>query len=118
MQDKGTSFLARAAAVGGLIVLFVAVIAVIAVSSGGDDGGGDEETTVKDSGPDITSTRQSAKEEREIEVALDRGEYVVQPGDSLVSIAEATGIDVETLEQLNPGIDPQALQEGARVRLR
>jgi LysM repeat protein len=44
--------------------------------------------------------------------------YVVQPGDSLTSIATKTGISIPTLESLNPKIDPNSLQTSQRLRLR
>jgi LysM repeat protein len=44
--------------------------------------------------------------------------YVVQPGDSLTSIAKKTGIPVTTLESLNRNVDPNALQAAQRLRLR
>jgi LysM repeat protein len=44
--------------------------------------------------------------------------YVVQAGDSLSQISVKTGISVPTLESLNPGVDPNALQTGQRLRLR
>ena len=44
--------------------------------------------------------------------------YVVKSGDSLSSISTKTGVAVPTLERLNPGIDPAALQTGRRLRLR
>jgi LysM repeat protein len=44
--------------------------------------------------------------------------YVVETGDSFSTIAEKTGIPQETLEQLNPDLDPQALAPGQRIRLR
>jgi LysM repeat protein len=43
--------------------------------------------------------------------------YVVKPGDNLTVIASKTGVDVDTLQQLNPGIDPQALRVGQRLTL-
>jgi LysM repeat protein len=43
--------------------------------------------------------------------------YVVKPGDNLTVIAEKTGVEIETLERLNPDLDPQALQAGARIKL-
>jgi LysM repeat protein len=43
--------------------------------------------------------------------------YVVKPGDNLTIIAEKTDVDVETLERLNPDVDPQALQAGERLKL-
>jgi lipoprotein NlpD len=42
----------------------------------------------------------------------------VRPGESFGSIAARTGIDIVTLEQLNPKLKPSTLQPGARVRLR
>ena len=44
--------------------------------------------------------------------------YVVQPGDTLTGIAEETGVSIERIQQLNPGLDPQILSSGARLRLR
>jgi LysM repeat protein len=44
--------------------------------------------------------------------------YVVKPGDSLSAISAKTGISVATIESLNPGIDPNALQTGQRLTLR
>lgn len=44
--------------------------------------------------------------------------YVVKQGDTLSAIAMKTGVSVETLQQLNPDVDVQALQPGARLRLR
>jgi hypothetical protein len=44
--------------------------------------------------------------------------YVVRAGDSLSTISVKTGVSVTTLQALNPGIDPAALQTGQRLRLR
>jgi LysM repeat protein len=44
--------------------------------------------------------------------------YTVEPGDSLTSIADKTGVSVDKLSQLNPDLDPQALISGQRVKLR
>jgi LysM repeat protein len=44
--------------------------------------------------------------------------YTVQNGDSLSSISVKTGITVQTLESLNPSVDPNAVQTGQRLRLR
>ena len=47
-----------------------------------------------------------------------RRTYTVRPGDTLALIAERTGVPVETLLELNPGIDPNSLTVGERVKLR
>jgi LysM repeat protein len=47
-----------------------------------------------------------------------RGKYYrVQAGDTLESIAEKHGTTVEALLELNPGIDPVALNIGQRIRV-
>jgi hypothetical protein len=54
---------------------------------------------------------------------LGRGKYVhqryytVQPNDSLTVIAKRTGIGVNTLESLNPSLNPNALLPGQQIRL-
>ena len=44
--------------------------------------------------------------------------YVVQPGDSMTSISQKTGIALGTLQVLNPAANPNSLQVGQRLRLR
>jgi LysM repeat protein len=44
--------------------------------------------------------------------------WTVASGDSFGSIADKTGINLDTLEQLNPQLKASALQPGERVRLR
>jgi LysM repeat protein len=47
-----------------------------------------------------------------------RRRYTVRSGDTLGGIAVKTGVDVTTLEDLNPGLDPQALVAGQKIKLR
>jgi LysM repeat protein len=42
---------------------------------------------------------------------------VVRAGDTLEGIARTTGTTVEAILRLNPGIDPEALRVGQRVRV-
>ena len=44
--------------------------------------------------------------------------YTVKSGDTLGAIAETTGVPVETLQDLNPELDPQALIAGQKIQLR
>jgi spore germination protein YaaH len=44
--------------------------------------------------------------------------YVVRPGDSLSVIASKAGVSLSTLQSLNPGVNPNALQVGQRLTLR
>jgi LysM repeat protein len=43
--------------------------------------------------------------------------YRVQSGDTFESIARKNGTTVARLEQLNPGVDPTALQVGQKIRV-
>jgi LysM repeat protein len=101
---------ARYAAIGALVVAFVVIIVLIGGSlGGGDDSGssGGQQSTVKKQGKSGGSG------------AAGRKVYVVKPGDCCLSqIAQKTGLDIEELEQLNPGLDPQAIHSGDRVKLR
>lgn len=47
-----------------------------------------------------------------------RASYKVRAGDSFAAIAEKQGVDVNTLQELNPDIDPRALQPGQKLKLR
>ena len=85
------------------LVAAVVVVVVVVMSSlpedDGDDGGkrAEQEKAEKGSGDKF---------------------YIVQPGDSLSTIAEKEGIELDTLEQLNPDLDPQTLSTGQQVKLR
>jgi LysM repeat protein len=96
---KGARLLAPIA----VIALAAVVIAVLAGSLGGTDSDGGKGG--KGGG--------KAKTER-----TDEKFYTVEPGDSLTSISNKTGVGVNKLSQLNPELDPQALISGQRVKLR
>jgi LysM repeat protein len=44
--------------------------------------------------------------------------YTVRSGDTFASIAQKNGTTVARLEQLNPGVDPTALQVGQAIRVK
>jgi LysM repeat protein len=97
---------ARVLAPLALIAAAIVTVVVIGASLGGSDSDGG------------SGQRGGASQERSVPQTSDERYYVVQPGDSLTSIAEKTGVPVERLSQLNPNLDPQALISGQRVRLR
>jgi LysM repeat protein len=43
--------------------------------------------------------------------------FTVQPGDNMTLISASTGVPLQTLESLNPAVNPNALQTGQRIRL-
>ena len=96
---------ARALAVIALVCGFLLLVVVIVGSlSGGDseDGKGSSSGQVMQKG--------AGKEAPAF--------YVVQNGDTLTSIAHETGVSVAEIQALNPGVDPQILVSGEKLKLR
>jgi LysM repeat protein len=106
MPDYKPNQIVRAFAVIALIAAFIVVGVVVATTSGGGsdsgEGGGAHREKVSKAG----------------RAALHRGVWIVRAGDTLGEISVKTGIDQDTLQQLNPDIDPQTLLEGQRIALR
>jgi LysM repeat protein len=71
------------------------------------------------SGPDAsTPTASTSQPAHHARPAKPRPRaYVVKQGDNLTVIATKTGVSLDRLQQLNPGIDPQALHAGQRLKL-
>jgi LysM repeat protein len=88
------------------LILAALVTALILASGGGSSSGSDSLAPAADS---TTATTVKTGGPRY---------YTVRSGDTLTSISLDTGVSVEQLEQLNPGLDTQALQPGQRLRLR
>ncbi len=106
MPDYKPNQFVRAFAVLALIAAFILVIAVVATSGGGGGSGHNGDSQKK---AHIGKTGRRA---------LHKGVWIVQPGDTLGEISLKTGIDVATLQALNPDLDPQTLLEGQRIALR
>ena len=115
---------ARLLAPVALIVFGVVLLLVI--SSGGGGGGSDggkssnAAAEKKDLGS-AKSTRKERKKEKADTTTTKQptgDEYVVKQGDTLAGIAETTGVPVDRLQELNPGLDQFSLVAGQRIKLR
>jgi LysM repeat protein len=107
MPDFKPNQFVRALAVVALVAAFIAVVAVVITTSGSSSSGGGGTAHTKSKGP----TKRGRQ-------AIHKGVWVVHSGDTLGRISQQTGIDVDTLIQLNPNLDPQAMPEGQKVALR
>ena len=104
---------ARLIAPIALVVVAIAFLAIV-VSSGSGGGGGKEEGTSAGS-----QKKKRAKGAKGRSRPKPRGStYTVKTGDSLGTISAKTGVDVDTLQELNPQLDPQALVAGQKIKLR
>jgi LysM repeat protein len=77
--------------------------------SGGEEGGAPEAGDAPEGGDEPQAGDEAAEGEGET--------YTIQAGDSLSTIAARTGVDVETLLELNPDAEPQQLQAGEELEL-
>jgi LysM repeat protein len=89
-------------------------IAVLLIRSG-LDGGGDGATTAR---PPATTAPAARPTTRQTKTAVVRRYATVQSGDTFGSIAARTGISVERLAQLNPGVSSNALRVGQKLRVK
>ena len=110
MQPEPAANPARLLAPLALVVCTVAFFAVILATGSGDDGGDEGSTAQR------TETTKRDRGGRRSRAA--RRAYTVKTGDSLGKIAEKTGVPLETLQELNPQLDPQALVSGQKIKLR
>jgi LysM repeat protein len=95
---------ARLAAPLALVAAAIAVVVVIQAS--GNDSSQSAQTATR------TAVTQPARHHRRPPRF-----YVVKAGDTLTLIAESTGVPLETIQRLNPEVDPNALQTGQRLKL-
>jgi LysM repeat protein len=87
-----------------VLAVAAAVIVLIAVVSSSLDGSGGD-------------GKRRGQEKRQTQEPKEDS-YVVEPGDTLESISNKTGVPVDVLQQLNEDLDPQALPAGAKLDLK
>jgi LysM repeat protein len=92
------------------VALAVCAFAVLIVV-GGSLGGGDDDSSSGGT-PSAETTSQSTSDTATTPAKRQPATYTVKSGDTLGAIAETTGVSVDTLQELNPELDPQALIAG------
>jgi LysM repeat protein len=95
-------------------VAFLAAITIgaLVIRAGFEHGGHHHPST-----PTTTVTSKTKKKHRHGHAHHAAKTYTIQSGDTLAEIAAKTGTTVTRIEQLNPGIDPQALRVGQTIRV-
>jgi LysM repeat protein len=104
-MEKRTSAFARIFAV---IALAGAVALVIVVVSG----------SLGDSDSSQDSRKGGNQAAQKVRPKTKASTYVVESGDTLISISRQTGIPLATILELNPEVDPQLLNAGETLKLR
>lgn len=106
---------ARLLAPISLLAFALAFFLVIAGSGTPDDEDDDRRNRASQRSPGNANTQTTAEES---EPRVPGKTYTVKTGDTLAAIAENVGVPVDTLLELNPELDPQALVSGQKLRLR
>ena len=104
MEAKKNPYLARLLAAVALITAGVVMVVAVGAAVSTDESANDGQQAKNRPAKTKPKTRKKV--------------YEVKSGDSLTAISEQTGIPVERLERLNPGLDPQTLQPGQKLKLR
>lgn len=111
---RGSS--ARLLAPISLILFALAFFVVIVGSDAPDDDEGSRDRSAQRDRTGTGTTTTATDDDAEPRVS---GRfYTVKTGDTLAAIAENVGVPVDTLLELNPELDPQALVSGQKIRLR
>ena len=101
-------FLAPIALIAFIFVLY-SVVQDAREPAGGTSGTKSGETASPTASSTSTKKKKSTKKKAKT--------YTVKSGDTPSGIAEKTGISLETLEELNPDLDPSTLAPGQKIKL-
>lgn len=99
---------ARLIAPIALIVFAIACFSVLTSQGEGGNAGTAEKAAATESAGSAAAAKTGPT----------RSTYKVKAGDSFAIIAEKQGMEVTTLQELNPEIDPRALQPGQKLKLK
>ena len=94
------------------LVVCLLAFGLVIVSTGG---GGEDSEPASDT---TTQPKAGKKPSTTPKPAPKPATYTVKTGDNLGSIAEKTKVPVETIQELNPELDPQALVSGQKIKLK
>jgi LysM repeat protein len=106
----------RALAPAALVLFAIAFLVIVVVSL---TGGGSSSNQVErvPTAKAQKRDRKSSPSKTNPRTRANARFYTVRAGDNLSTIAAKTGVSVNTLLELNPSLDPQALVNGQRVKL-
>ncbi len=113
MEPRKSGISGRVLAPAALAVCAVLFLFVIATSGGGGSGSEEKGDSANTKTQSTKTTTQKRKPKR-----TSGSTYTVKTGDTLGSISEKTGVNVEQLQELNPDLDPQALVAGQKLKTR
>src|SRR5919201_7169591 len=109
MRSRSRRGLARLFALLAIVAFVIAFLIVLSNSGVSHHSGGSTTPT--------TTTPTGSATTRTTSRYAHRRTYTVRAGDTLGAIAIKTGVSVTSLEDLNPGLDPEGLVAGQKLKL-
>jgi LysM domain len=113
--------IARYAAPAAFLLAVTIAVLLVRAALGGGGNGGEGVTALTGRTATAVRTTAAATTVRAIstaETTTTEGRfYTIESGDTLESVALKSGLSVDELLELNPGIDPHALRIGQKVRI-
>jgi LysM repeat protein len=116
MDTRRRSITLRILAPVALIAAGVALVMIVSSASSGGGSGSGTSPSAAEKARDLgapTKTRKSRRSSGRLPTR-----FYVKSGDTLGSISEVTGVPVQKLQDLNPGLDQFALRTGQKLKLR
>ena len=101
-----------------ILAALVAIFAIVSATTGDDDSGSTpKQTSTEERRSDRKRTSTGETKTTSTTPKSEPKTYTVKPGDTLAGIAETTGVPIEELQELNPGVDSNSLSIGQELRL-
>jgi LysM repeat protein len=105
-----------------IVVFGIAFVLIVSTTSSSNGGGGGPSASAAEKARDLgTSGSAKRKGQRTTKTTSEKttgDTYIVKQGDTLGKIAQETGVSVQTLQDLNPGLDQFSLIAGQKIKLR
>jgi LysM repeat protein len=111
-----------------IVVFGIAFVLIVATGGTSGGGGGGPSASAAQKARDLGTSRGRRKGSRTgttttttpttTTETTSQGVYIVKQGDTLGKIAQETGVSVQTLQDLNPGLDQFSLVAGQKIKLR
>jgi LysM repeat protein len=105
-----------------IVIFGVALVLIVSTASTSSGGGGGQSASAAQKARDLgtASSRRKARRTKTTTTSdkLPQSVYIVKSGDTLGKIAQDTGVPVQTLQDLNPGLDQFSLVAGQKIKLR
>jgi LysM repeat protein len=110
-----------------IVIFGIAFVLIVASTGSSSGGGGGQSASAAQKARDLGTSRAARRKASRTRTTTtpasttattSEGFYIVKQGDTLGKIAQDTGVPVQTLQDLNPGLDQFSLVAGQKIKLK